>query len=78
MADRKRLTSCVYNLAGISMTPRMMAKEVEKFIPGATFSYVSDPLREGIAATWPNSVDDKESREDWGWNYNPTPYEFAK
>ena len=56
------------------MTPRKMAEEVKKFIPGATFSYESDPLREGIAATWPNSVDDKESRDDWGWNYNPTPY----
>ncbi len=27
-----------------------------------------DPLRQAIADSWPNSLDDSAAREEWGWN----------
>jgi nucleoside-diphosphate-sugar epimerase len=26
-----------------------------------------DPLRQAIADSWPNSLDDGAAREEWGW-----------
>lgn len=26
-----------------------------------------DPLRQAIADSWPNSLDDSAAREEWGW-----------
>jgi nucleoside-diphosphate-sugar epimerase len=33
-AERSNLKRCVYNLAGNSMSPRIMVEEVQKLIPG--------------------------------------------
>ena len=30
--------------------------------------YDVDPVRQGIAETWPNSMDDSAAREEWGWD----------
>jgi nucleoside-diphosphate-sugar epimerase len=27
-----------------------------------------DPVRQAIAESWPNSLDDSAAREEWGWN----------
>lgn len=29
--------------------------------------YKVDPLRQAIADSWPNSLDDTCAREEWGW-----------
>ena len=29
--------------------------------------YKIDPLRQAIADSWPNSLDDSAAREEWGW-----------
>ena len=29
--------------------------------------YKVDPLRQAIAESWPNSLDDTCAREEWGW-----------
>ena len=29
--------------------------------------YDLDPLRQGIADSWPNSLDDSCARNEWGW-----------
>ena len=34
--------------------------------PDALFIYL-DPLRQAIAESWPNSLDDTCAREEWGW-----------
>ena len=76
-APRENLKRSTYNLAGIAMTPRIFFKEVEKLIPGATFGYKVDPLRQAIAESWPNSLDESTSIE-YGWTHNLTPYELAR
>jgi nucleoside-diphosphate-sugar epimerase len=55
-----------YNLAGISFTPKQIAKEVSKHIPNFEMTYNAD-FRQVIADSWPSSIDDRHAKEDWGW-----------
>jgi len=54
-----------YNMAGISFTPRQLADEITKQLPGFTISYQPD-FRQAIADSWPSSIDDSLARKDWG------------
>jgi nucleoside-diphosphate-sugar epimerase len=58
-----------YNLAGVSFTPKQLAEEIKKHIPAFTISYSPD-FRQGLADSWPNSIDDSRAREDWGWKHS--------
>ena len=55
-----------YNLAGISFTPEDIYKELKKLSPGFEIEYQPD-FRQAIADSWPGSIDDTRSQEDWGW-----------
>ncbi len=55
-----------YNLAGISFTPKQIAKEVSKHIPNFEITYNPD-FRQIIADSWPSSIDDSQAKKDWGW-----------
>lgn len=55
-----------YNLAGMSFSPKEIAQEVEKHIPGFTITYKPD-YRQAIADSWPRSIDDSAARQDWAW-----------
>src|ERR1700751_3099581 len=55
-----------YNLGGISFTPKEIANEIKKQIPSFTISYKTD-FRQQIAESWPQSINDDISRQDWGW-----------
>ena len=55
-----------YNLAGISFTPKQIAKEISKHIPNFAISYQPD-FRQEIADSWPSSIDDTHAQKDWGW-----------
>ena len=47
--------------------PERIAAEIRKFFPDFTMDYDVDPVRQGIADSWPNSMDDSCAREEWGW-----------
>ncbi|QQR87719.1 MAG: NAD-dependent epimerase/dehydratase family protein [Flavobacteriales bacterium] len=55
-----------YNLAGFSFSPKQIAEEVARHIPGFKMSYAPDH-RQAIADSWPRSIDDSAARADWGW-----------
>jgi len=55
-----------YNLAGVSFTPKQIAKEVKKHIPDFEMTYNTD-FRQEIADSWPSSIDDSYAQKDWGW-----------
>ncbi|MGN6399429.1 MAG: L-threonine 3-dehydrogenase [Flavisolibacter sp.] len=55
-----------YNISGMSFSPEQIAAEIKKHIPDFTIDYAPD-YRQGIANSWPGSIDDSVARNDWGW-----------
>lgn len=57
-----------FNIASMSFTPAQLFAKIKERVPGATFDYKIDPIKEKISASWPNKLDDTCAREEWGWN----------
>ena len=56
-----------YNLAGFSMTPKMIEIELNKIKENFIVEYNPD-YRQEIADSWPKSIDDIPAQNDWGWH----------
>ena len=56
-----------FNITAMNFTPEQLAQEIAKHIPGFVVDYEVDPIRQAIADSWPNSLDDSAAREEWGW-----------
>ena len=56
-----------FNVTSMSFTPEMLYAELRKAMPGFTMTYDVDPVKESIARSWPDSLDDTCAREEWGW-----------
>jgi nucleoside-diphosphate-sugar epimerase len=68
-ADAKKLKHRnAFNVTAMSFDPEIIAAEISKHIPQFVMDYNVDPVRQGIAETWPNNMDDTCAREEWGWN----------
>ncbi|MDD3739584.1 MAG: NAD-dependent epimerase/dehydratase family protein [Lentimicrobiaceae bacterium] len=57
-----------FNVTAMSFSPEIIAAEIRKTIPNFELSYDVDPIRQAIAESWPNSMDDSCARAEWGWN----------
>jgi threonine 3-dehydrogenase len=66
-AEREKLTRTIYNIAAFSPRADEIAKSVQRSIPTAKFTYVPDPVRQGILDSWPKAIDDGAAKRDWGW-----------
>jgi len=56
-----------YNIAAFSFSPEELAKVVQEFNPSFTVDYNPDELKQRIADSWPNTIDDSRARNQWGW-----------
>ncbi|HBK86000.1 MAG TPA: UDP-glucose 4-epimerase, partial [Firmicutes bacterium] len=57
-----------FNIAAMSFAPEHIAAEIKKHIPEFEMTYDVDPVRQAIANSWPNSLDDSCARAEWGWS----------
>ena len=57
-----------FNVHSMSFTPEELAEAIRARLPGFTMDYDIDPLRQAIADSWPDSLDDSSARQEWGWN----------
>ena len=57
-----------FNITAMSFAPEHIAAEIKKHIPEFEMNYDVDPVRQAIAESWPDSLDDSAAREEWGWN----------
>ncbi len=56
-----------YNVNSMSFEPEELAEAIRRRVPDFTIDYDVDPLRQYIADSWPNSLDDTAARQEWGW-----------
>lgn len=56
-----------FNIASMSFDPEIIYDSIRKRLPDFKMIYKVDPLRQAIAESWPNSLDDTCARKEWGW-----------
>ena len=67
-ADPKRLVHRnSFNVASMSFDPEIIYNKIKEYIPEFRMEYDVDPLRQAIAESWPNSLDDSCARAEWDW-----------
>jgi len=67
-ADASRLAHRnAFNVAAMSFTPAELAAEIRIHRPDFQITCDVDPMRQGIADSWPASLDDRAARDEWGW-----------
>jgi nucleoside-diphosphate-sugar epimerase len=67
-ADTARLLHRnAFNVTAMNFTPEELAAAIRKHLPGFRIDYQIDPMRQAIADSWPNSLDDSAARDEWGW-----------
>ncbi|HYE35147.1 L-threonine 3-dehydrogenase [Methylocaldum sp.] len=64
-----------FNVTAMSFTPSELAAEIRKHIPDFAIDYEVDPVRQSIADSWPQSLDDSAARTEWNWAPN---YDMAR
>lgn len=67
-ADPSRLKHRnAFNIASMSFDPEIICAQIRKYVPDFEMEYRIDPLRQAIAESWPNMMDDTCAREEWDW-----------
>ncbi|MBO4585724.1 MAG: NAD-dependent epimerase/dehydratase family protein [Bacteroidales bacterium] len=56
-----------FNIASMSFEPEQLFAKIREYIPGLKVRYEVDPVRQAIANSWPDSMDDSCAREEWDW-----------
>lgn len=56
-----------FNIASMSFDPEIIYNKIKEYVPNFKMEYAPDPLRQAIADSWPNSLDDTCAREEWDW-----------
>ena len=56
-----------FNIASMSFEPEQLFAKIREYVPGLRVRYEVDPVRQAIATSWPDSMDDSCAREEWDW-----------
>ncbi|MGI6717913.1 MAG: NAD-dependent epimerase/dehydratase family protein [Bacteroidales bacterium] len=56
-----------FNVTAMTFDPEMIANAIKKRLPNFEMVYEVEPIKQSIADSWPNSLDDSCAREEWGW-----------
>lgn len=56
-----------FNIASMSFDPEIIFNKIKEYVPGFEMEYELDPLRQKIADSWPDSLDDSCARREWDW-----------
>lgn len=56
-----------FNVAAMSFEPEEIFAEIKKHKPNFEMVYDVDPLKQGIADSWPDCLDDSCARNEWNW-----------
>ena len=56
-----------FNIASMSFAPEGIYQAIKKYKPEFEMEYKVDPLKQSIADSWPNSLDDVCARQEWDW-----------
>ncbi len=68
LADPSRLKHHnSFNISSMSFDPEIIRKKIEEHVPGFRMKYDVDPVRQKIAESWPDRMDDSCAREEWDW-----------
>lgn len=68
-ADPSRLKHRnAFNIASLSFGPETVYAAIKKYKPEFEMIYDVDPLKQAIAESWPDKMDDTCAREEWDWN----------
>ncbi len=57
-----------FNVTAMTFDPEMIAASIKKYLPDFKMDYQIDPIKQDIAESWPNSLDDSAARKEWNWN----------
>ena len=67
-ADPSRLKHRnAFNIASMSFAPETIYAAIKKHVPDFEMVYEPDPLKQAIADSWPDCLDDTCAREEWDW-----------
>lgn len=68
-ADPSRLIHRnAFNIASMSFDPEQIYQAIRKYKPEFQMEYQIDPLKQSIADSWPDCMDDSCARNEWDWN----------
>lgn len=56
-----------FNVTAMSLCPEDLAGYIRAHVPSFEIDYSVDPLRQAIANSWPNNMEDYAARVEWGW-----------
>ena len=56
-----------FNVTAMSFAPEIIFEEIKKYRPEFKMEYDVDPMKQAIADSWPDCLDDSAAREEWDW-----------
>ena len=62
-----KLLSHVYNITSFSPSVMDFYQKTQQYFPNFILKYQCDILRQKIVDSWPNLIDDRQAKNDWGW-----------